>query len=462
MIAFRMRRLGVLFALCFGAIGTTAAATDDDAYYYLRGTSLPSQATWMSTLDDATPLNLLSIPGTHASAGWEHDFLRYYSQALPIRQQLDGGIRFLDLGVRGDGDDVRVSDNGKAFMRLQDAVVEVGAFLADHPSETVFVHLHQDDTINSNGRDLPNLVNQFAQEFAFISPAEGLKINAPLGSVRGKIVWLREPGVILPGLDIGLFSRQNHAYVDVPWALYSKWEKVKAQFDLANRTAGTWPSLNYLSGGGGVTPYFVASGRMRAGDPARLATDQIRPFSDPFPDFPCAPYFGFVCVIEYEGTNVLSRNRMLDAGMQYAGFVIADFAGPGLIARTIDVNRTGRMLVNAAIGQCVDVEGGIGQGRRVLGWTCHGGANQRVTVRGNEVRIGGRCLDLEAGNVNGRILLWDCHGGANQRWTVDAMGRLRNHVHGGAYCLTQGGHNASLRLAGCSVTNFDQRFVARH
>jgi 1-phosphatidylinositol phosphodiesterase len=103
-----------MLALCFGVSGTASA--DNDAFHY-NYSALPSQSSWMSTLDDQTPLNHLSIPGTHASAG-RVQHLPYQSQTLTLRQQLDAGVRFLDFAVREQGNDVFVYHAGRAQMPL--------------------------------------------------------------------------------------------------------------------------------------------------------------------------------------------------------------------------------------------------------------------------------------------------------------------------------------------------------
>ena len=454
----RKQRMAAMLALSFGAIGTASA--DNDAFHYSNA-SLPSQSSWMFTVDDNTPLNHLSIPGTYASAVRTHD-LRHQAQTLTLSQQLAAGVRFLDLAIREQGGKVVVAHKGRAQMLLADAYLEVATFLHQNRSETVFIWLHQDDDFNTNGRDLPRLANGFVQQFAPFSVNKKVDPGEPLRNMRGKIVWLREPGVLLPGIDFGVFAKQNQFHLGGHDDLYSKWSAVKGHIAARINPMQSWPSFNNLAGGGAVDTFFVASGRNNPGDTTRRETGHKRPGSGGvFADFPCgAPRFGGGCTIEYEGTNTLTRNRMKDSDLPYVGFVAAAFPGPGLIARTIDVNRTNKRMVNATHGQCLDIEGGPLRGHRALAWNCHGGYNQRVTVRANEIRINHRCLDVEGGNVNGKVLLWDCHGGQNQKWTIDGGGRIRSHLHGGAYCLTQTGRNAPLRMSSCSGTTGDQRFIA--
>ena len=96
MIGTNMRRLGVVLALCVAGVGNAyAQAAYNDAYHNSNNT-LPPQTRWMSTLDDATPLNALNVPGSHASAALYGGNDRR-TQSLGLRQQLEP----VELGATG-------------------------------------------------------------------------------------------------------------------------------------------------------------------------------------------------------------------------------------------------------------------------------------------------------------------------------------------------------------------------
>lgn len=88
------------------------------------------------------------------------------------------------------------------------------------------------------------------------------------------------------------------------------------------------------------------------------------------------------------------------------------------------------MLVSKMGAKCLDVEGSIGQGRRLIGWACHGGTNQQFLIEGQagQIRIGGYCLDAKGGQGNDgdEIVLWPCAKNADgfdsyvrhQLWTL--------------------------------------------
>lgn len=461
MIGPYMRRLGVVLALCVAGVGGAHAQDGYNDAYHNSSNTLPPLTRWMSTLDDATPLNALNVPGSHASAALYGGNDRR-TQSLGLRQQLEGGVRYLELGARGERSSAQLYHNGvNQHQSLYEAVGRVVQFLQLHPTETVFVHVMRDGPRVDFGLDFPAILNPLSDYDFYV--ARGVRVDTPLRQLRGKIVWLRDPLVIpLPGLDsVGDFVSQRWSNLGSEWDLYAKWEKVKYHFDAANKHGGVLPFVNDLSGAGNVAPWWVATGWTDVNSKWRKETTQWRPFSNPFPDFPtgaCIPFL-FICPINYEGVSWLARERLNDGNQRYAGFVVADFPGAGLIMRTIDINRTKALFVNATNGQCIDIEGGAGKGRRALLWPCHGGTNQRLTVRNHEIRVGSHCLDIDNGNVNGRVMLWDCHGGPNQRWTVDDLGRVRTHLQANL-CLQQTGSGAPLRLAICSDSR-DQRFVAR-
>ena len=89
-------------------------------------------------------------------------------------------------------------------------------------------------------------------------------------------------------------------------------------------------------------PYFVASGQSSPGtnDP-RLLTGRTTPgWKDSWPDFPRVGCFIGICSIAFEGTNILSADR-IGKGKEfdkYVGMVISDFPGKDLINAIISLN----------------------------------------------------------------------------------------------------------------------------
>jgi len=60
---------------------------------------------WMSKLKDDTPLSILSIPGTHNSVTYRSALPSVRCQAVNVTEQLENGVRFLDIRGQPDIDD---------------------------------------------------------------------------------------------------------------------------------------------------------------------------------------------------------------------------------------------------------------------------------------------------------------------------------------------------------------------
>ncbi|KAL1861743.1 hypothetical protein Daus18300_008712 [Diaporthe australafricana] len=116
---------------------------------------------WMRELGDGWPLSALSIPGTHNSPTCHVALPSVRCQAVGVREQLDNGVRFLDLRVSaprfdgggggGGGDNLALVHSvfpvslggGRYLAGLLD---ELYAFLDANPSEALIVSLKREGT----------------------------------------------------------------------------------------------------------------------------------------------------------------------------------------------------------------------------------------------------------------------------------------------------------------------------
>jgi len=155
---------------------------------------------WMSKIDDGSSIADITIPGTHDSGAFDCDTgateLKWVlAQSLTIRQQLDLGVRWLDIRVRA-----QETDNGyylgvyhdKYYLNLSfySVLKTAKEFLEDHPSEAVMITIKQEHSSLSDG--------DFSKEIYKKLEAIGLskfyleQDSLPaMGEVRGKIVVFR-------------------------------------------------------------------------------------------------------------------------------------------------------------------------------------------------------------------------------------------------------------------------------
>ena len=89
---------------------------------------------------------------------------------------------------------------------------------------------------------------------------------------------------------------------------------------------------------------------------------------------------------------------------------------------------SGRQLVGAASGRCVDVpNGNTANGTQVQLWDCDGRPTQSWTyTSGKQLMSGGKCLDAYGkGTTNDtKVVVWDCNNQANQQWNVNSNGTV--------------------------------------
>lgn len=147
---------------------------------------------WMSRLDPALALNRLTIPGTHDTATWPSWWISSAKcQDMTLAQQLDAGIRFLDIRLkqasRGGEPDFRifhgdVVDEGLWFS--SDIVDVCRRFLAGHPGETIVMSIKIETGSSASFED--NLARLLTPDLW--STGAGVPT---LADARGRIVLFR-------------------------------------------------------------------------------------------------------------------------------------------------------------------------------------------------------------------------------------------------------------------------------
>jgi 1-phosphatidylinositol phosphodiesterase len=160
---------------------------------------------WMHEIHDDKPLSVLSLPGTHNSPTCHVALPSVRCQAVGVKQQLDNGVRFLDIRVNcnADNDDLTlvhsafpISLTGSKKLD-EDLLKGIYEFLDTNKSETVLISLKREGTgkgtderfsriLHDNGRYLGG---DNARRW-FTEP------RIPnLGEVRGRVVLVRRFGL---------------------------------------------------------------------------------------------------------------------------------------------------------------------------------------------------------------------------------------------------------------------------
>ena len=137
---------------------------------YLTLYSSAKLASWMGKLKNEISLSALSIPGTHNSPTCHTALPSVRCQAVTVREQLDNGVRFLDIRAQPENPDDPSKDGlilvhsafpisltgNKYFRDLQNTVYE---FLDANPSETVIISLKREGTGKASDQQFSKILN---------------------------------------------------------------------------------------------------------------------------------------------------------------------------------------------------------------------------------------------------------------------------------------------------------------
>ena len=194
---------------------------------------------WMASIDDKMWLSEMSIPGTHdtmTSSDHPDNTCNNFivsrccqTQDLSLREQLDAGIRFVDLRLKHENNDLILHHDFITIGPNLKHVLEVlTTFLKENPTETIIMSYQQtQQSENSNGvpfhKDFRKQVREVPDNFMYS------EYRMPqLSEVRGKIVlldWMRNGG-------LGLGKKKD--YVDNYWDNIVEWDwimwNVKAEY----------------------------------------------------------------------------------------------------------------------------------------------------------------------------------------------------------------------------------------
>ncbi|MEU5151965.1 MULTISPECIES: phosphatidylinositol-specific phospholipase C [Streptomyces] len=187
-------------AFLAGALAVGAAAGLGAASVPASAAALGTQD-WMAGLGDATALQRMTIPGTHDS-GATRGGLYVACQNTSIAQQLDSGIRFLDVRCRVTGGSFAIH-HGSFFQDLMfgDVLVACRNFLAAHPGETVLMRVKQEYSGESDAT-FRAVFDDYLDNRGWRPLFRIADALPTLGQARGRVVLLADNGG-LPGLRYG-------------------------------------------------------------------------------------------------------------------------------------------------------------------------------------------------------------------------------------------------------------------
>ena len=171
-----------------------------------------SGGSWMTNLSDDKQISLLSIPGSHDS-GARHSIVDIAGicQDLTIEEQLDAGVRFFDIRLRANKNDLIVChgyiDQGLTFSNVRDCFRN---FLEKHPGEGLFVSVKEEQDPAESTKTFDELLRWQIDDdsYWYLDNA----IPDTLGQIRGKAVLISR----YFGSTIGIPAARGWQDPDVP------------------------------------------------------------------------------------------------------------------------------------------------------------------------------------------------------------------------------------------------------
>ncbi|RPD45743.1 phosphatidylinositol-specific phospholipase C domain-containing protein [Hymenobacter sediminis] len=215
--------------------GATATSSQDAVAAY-------TLANWMGSVDATLSLAQLSIPGTHDSgARFESISGTAKCQNLTIGEQLNAGVRFLDVRCRHIDNSFTIH-HGAVYQNLNFSDVRAACleFLRANPTECIIMSIKEEHTPSNNTRTFEQTLNAFLQE----NPDKwyvGESVPT-LGQVRGKIVLLRRYAATTPkGVDATNWADNTSFEINTSAAQL----KVQDQYKVSDNNA-KWTAMNTL------------------------------------------------------------------------------------------------------------------------------------------------------------------------------------------------------------------------
>ncbi|MDE1179284.1 phosphatidylinositol-specific phospholipase C [Paraburkholderia sp.] len=232
---------------------------------------------WMTALDDALPLSALTLAGSHDTCAYTVDDALARTQNATLADQLDHGVRVLDIRCRHQDDVFHINHAGIALgLMFDDVIATCAAFLAQHPGECIVMSVKDECGTRNCTRGFDETFSAYVRESHDVRWYLNEAIPR-LGEVRGSIVLLRRfSSDTTLGIDLSAwpdntsfdlddsgaaFAIQDEFRVPVRASIEYKWHAVNALLERTSSLNGARWAVNFCSGTGmAANPAWVAWG----------------------------------------------------------------------------------------------------------------------------------------------------------------------------------------------------------
>ena len=174
--------------------------------------SSTSYCDWMKSLDDSTSLRNVNMPGSHDTmALYSIGDLAGQCQSLSLNDQLNIGVRFLDIRLKLDHNELKalhgIVDEKASFKEITE-VVE--SFLNKNQSEFIIMSVKEEAKASSSSIGFEDALKQYVNKDIYLKERT---LPSKVGDVRGKVVLLSRYANSTIGLDAFAGWQESTSFV---------------------------------------------------------------------------------------------------------------------------------------------------------------------------------------------------------------------------------------------------------
>ncbi|MBO4667005.1 MAG: phosphatidylinositol-specific phospholipase C domain-containing protein, partial [Bacilli bacterium] len=188
-------------------------------------------SSWMKDLADVTPIRNINMPGSHDTmALYSIGDLAGQCQSLSLEDQLNLGVRFLDIRLKEDNNELKAIhgfvDQRCSFKTITGTIEK---FIKDNPSEMIIMSIKEEALSSNSSISFDESLKTYLKNNIYY-----LNQNLPLtlGEVRGKVILLsryQNSSIGIPAFDgwkeSTSFTLPNGIYVQDTYKITSKEQK---------------------------------------------------------------------------------------------------------------------------------------------------------------------------------------------------------------------------------------------
>ena len=247
-----IKKLRIILAITFSGLGILCASLGFTDALNNR-TSSTKYAEWLKEIDDNTPLRDVDLPGSHDTMAL-HSIgdLAGQCQTLSLKDQLNLGVRFLDIRLKEDHNSLKTVHgfiDQKATFEDVDKVVT--SFLEKHPSEFIIMSIKEEAEPSNSDIFFEQALLKCLDNPIYLKAKTALPTY--VSEIRGKVLLLsryQNSTIGIPAFngwtDSASFTLPNDIYVQDTYKITSKEQKQEEVTKCFNET-GHALKINFLS-----------------------------------------------------------------------------------------------------------------------------------------------------------------------------------------------------------------------